>query len=265
MKAAETNAIMLCADDYGIAPGVGAAIRDLLRAHRLSAVSCMTVFADFAREGPLLAPYEDRADFGLHLTLTAERPLAALLRDAYGGRLDRAAVAREIDGQIDSFKAVMARNPTFIDGHQHVHMLPGIRDHVLTRAAQLGAVVRVLRVPSPVRLARQPAPLKALAIAIMGHRLSRDALRRGIAANSEFRGARSFAESSPYGNLFARMIAGARNGCMIMCHPGLVDEVLASRDPVTRPREAEYRYLASEEFVQNLATSHLRLGRLPAR
>jgi len=223
----------------------------------------MTVFPDFALEGPRLAPYEDRADFGLHLTLTVERPLATLLRDAYGGRLDRIAAATQIDGQLDSFKTVMARNPAFIDGHQHVHMLPGIRDHVLMRAAQLGAVVRVLRAPPLARLLGQPAPLKALAIAIMGRRLSRDAERRGIAANSEFRGARSFTEPAPYGSLFARLIAGARDGCMIMCHPGLVDDVLTARDPVTLPREAEYRYLASEEFARDLAASHLRLGRLP--
>jgi len=265
MEVAETNAIVLCADDYGIAPGVGTAIRDLLEQRRLSAVSCMTVFADFAHEGPLLAPYEDRADFGLHLTLTAERPLPALLRDAYAGRLDRVAMARQIDGQIDSFKTVMLRNPSFIDGHQHVHMLPGIRDHVLVRATQLGATVRVLRAPPLARLVRQPASLKALALAIMGRVLSRGALRRGIAANSEFRGVRSFGETLPYRNLFIRMLAGARDGCMIMCHPGLVDAVLTSRDSVTLPREAEYRYLASEEFARDLAASHLRLGRIVAR
>jgi len=51
-----TAGIVLCADDYGIAPGVGRAIRDLLDRGRLSATSCMVVSPDFAAEGPLLTP-----------------------------------------------------------------------------------------------------------------------------------------------------------------------------------------------------------------
>jgi hypothetical protein len=47
-----------------------------------------------------------------------------------------------------------------------------------------------------------------------------------------------------------------------MCHPGLVDEALAGRDPVTSAREAEYAYLMGEDFPGDLAAAHLRLARL---
>ena len=41
--------IWLCADDYGIAPGVNAAIRDLVARGRLNATSVMVVAPSFSR------------------------------------------------------------------------------------------------------------------------------------------------------------------------------------------------------------------------
>ena len=80
-KPAALRKIWLCADDYGIAPGVNAAIRDLIARGRLNATSAMVV-------APSLTPREvaaldslnagggHRAAIGLHLTLTAPfRPL----------------------------------------------------------------------------------------------------------------------------------------------------------------------------------------------
>ena len=42
--------IWLCADDYGLSPGVNAAIRDLLERGRINATSVMTVTPAFTRE-----------------------------------------------------------------------------------------------------------------------------------------------------------------------------------------------------------------------
>ena len=139
--------IVLCADDYGIAPGVSRAIRDLLERGRLSATSCMVVSPDFAAEGPRLKPYLDRADIGLHLTLTQDRPLGALMRAAYLGRLDRQAIGAEIDRQVERFTRVLGRAPDFIDGHQHVHLLPAVREPVLEAAKKIGAYLRLTDEP----------------------------------------------------------------------------------------------------------------------
>ncbi|HSV29265.1 MAG TPA: ChbG/HpnK family deacetylase, partial [Candidatus Omnitrophota bacterium] len=37
-----STTVTLCADDYGLAPGIGRAIRDLIAAGRLQATGCMT-------------------------------------------------------------------------------------------------------------------------------------------------------------------------------------------------------------------------------
>ncbi len=254
--------IVLCADDYGIAPGVGQAIRDLLDKGRLSATSCMVVSPDFAAEGVLLAPYVGRADIGLHLTLTLDRPLGRLMLAAYSGRIDAAAVANEIQRQIARFTEVIGRPPDFIDGHQHVHLLPVVRDAVAAAAIPIGAYLRLTDEPLAAVARAGVSRGKAAFLSLLSRPLARHTKRLGIAHNRGFRGVRSFAESGPFRILFCRMIAQAPAGCLIMCHPGLVDASLRDRDPVTDSREAEYRYLASAEFPHDMAAAGLRLTRL---
>jgi chitin disaccharide deacetylase len=257
-----TAGIVLCADDYGIAPGVSRAIRDLLDRGRLSATGSMVVSPDFAAEGPLLAAYHGRADLGLHLTLTQDRPLGSLMSAAYTGRLDRRTMAVAVDQQIAEFTRIVGRPPDFIDGHQHVHLLPGVREAVTTAAQRIGAYVRLTDEPLAAISRVGIVSGKSALLSLIGRPLARRVRRSGIAHNSGFRGARSFAETAPYGDLFRRMIAGAGAGCLIMCHPGLVDEALASRDPVTTSREDEYRYLLSDTFPADLAAAKLHLSRL---
>ncbi|MFI5317093.1 MAG: ChbG/HpnK family deacetylase [Myxococcota bacterium] len=256
-----TRGILLCADDYGIAPGVGRAIRDLVELGRLSAVSCMTAWPDFPAEGRLLEPLADRVDLGLHLGLTAERSLARVTVEAYLGRLDPTAVATALQAQLAAFAAIFGRPPDFIDGHQHVHLLPGVREQVAEAASRLGAYLRLTDEPLAAIARTRVAPAKAVFLSLMGRPLARQARRRAIRCNRGFRGARSFAEPGPFRELFRRMIAGAAPGTLVMCHPGLVDAALDSRDSLTRAREEEYRYFAGSEFPADLAAAQLRLVR----
>ncbi len=257
-----STGIVLCADDYGIAPGVGRAIRELLAAGRLSATSCMVVSPDFAAEGPLLQPFLERADIGLHLTLTQNRSLGALMRAAYLGQLDKRAIAAEIDRQVEQFTQILGRGPDFIDGHQHVHLLPGVREPVLAASRKMGIYLRLTDEPLAAILRRRVAPGKAAFLSLMARPMARQTRHAGVRRNSGFRGARSFAEHESFRTLFRRMVEGSPAGTIVMCHPGLVDEALAGRDPVTTARDAEYAYLMSAEFPGDLAAAGLRLARL---
>ena len=83
-----------------------------------------------------------RVAIGLHVTLTAPfRPLtrdfapardgafprlAPLMARAFLGRLDRAKLAAEIAAQLAAFAAAFGRPPDFVDGHQHVQLLPTV-------------------------------------------------------------------------------------------------------------------------------------------
>ena len=47
-----------------------------------------------------------------------------------------------------------------------------------------------------------------------------------------------------------------------MCHPGLVDEALIAADCLTHRREAEFRFLASDQCAHSLAARGLAFARL---
>lgn len=268
--------IILCADDYGIAPGVSRAIRDLIARRVLTATGCMTGGPWWPEEGAALRPLSGMADCGLHITLTDQTPLGAMPRTApdgrlprlgaltlaaYRGRLDRAEVAAEIDRQIARFSAAIGAPPAFLDGHQHVHQLPVVRDVVIARARDMGSYLRYATEPLPAILRRGVAVTRAAAISLMGAGLRRRGERAGVRGNSIFRGVRDFSPRESYPLLFPRYLERPVPGMMVACHPGLVDDALRAVDPVTVPREGEYRYFMDDSFARDLAAAGVRLVR----
>ena len=89
-EAATPRPIWLCADDYGISPGVNRAIRDLIERGRLNATSVMVVTPAIGRDEvaalQAAATRNARCAIGLHVTLTAPfRPLTMHFRPLDGG------------------------------------------------------------------------------------------------------------------------------------------------------------------------------------
>ena len=274
---------VLCADDFGIAPGVSHAICELIAAGRLSATSCMTSMPFWPEHARWLAPLQDKADIGLHLTLTDQRPLGpmpklapegrlpslgALLSRAFTGRLERAEIAAELARQYEAFVAAFGRDPDFIDGHQHVHVLPVVRSTVLDllrrHAGPRRPWLRSCHEPLQSILRLGVSPLRAGVISVLARRLDRTARRLGIATNNGFRGVYDFSGDEPYGRLFERFVDGAAANLLVMCHPGQVDHHLRAVDTLTDQREVEFAYFMSESFAETLHARKLRLARLSA-
>lgn len=259
---AAARRIVLCADDYGYSPGVSRGIRELLAQGRISATSCMVVYPEFELDGPLLKPFVDRADLGLHFTLTTDRSATSLMRDAYLGRLNEARIADELERQVAAFIRVMGMPPHYIDGHQHVHLLPGVRDVVTAAAQRLGIYVRSTREPIDLSMVQRPSLVESAFLSLTARPLERLIRIRKLTTNCGFRGVRGFHERAAYRTLFQKMIAGARAGSIVMCHPGFADRALASRDPITDARVEELLYFASDEFLHDFAKENLVLARL---
>jgi predicted glycoside hydrolase/deacetylase ChbG (UPF0249 family) len=266
----------LCADDYGIAPGVNAAIRDLIGRGRLNATSVMVV-APSCTPGEIDALKNvGRAAIGLHLTLTAPfkpltagygplengtfHPVAKTLRLAMLRQLDRAALAREVDAQIVAFAQAFGRPPDFIDGHQHVQLFPQVRDAVLDGAPRLasGAWVRQCVSTTPFH-ARLNDP-KGLLVDGLGRAVRRRASRLGIKTNPAFAGTYTYRPDADFARLFPSFLEGLPEGGLVMCHPGHVDAELERLDPLTTAREREYEYLASPAFPAALEAYGLTLN-----
>lgn len=275
--------LVLCADDFGLSPGVSEGIASLAEAGRLSAISCMAGMPHWPEAAPRLAALRDRCDVGLHITLTdhpplgrmpglapagALPPLGRLFATAFTGRLDRQEVAAEIARQWDAFTQAHGRHPDFVDGHQHIHLLPGIREAVLallmTCPEQNRPWLRVCWEPSARVLARRIAASKAMLLAMLSLPLRRAATRLGLAANDSFRGIHAFAADADYAAMFPHFLQGTARQPLIMCHPGLVDDALRAADAVVEPRAHEYDYLASPRFPVDLAAAGWRLARFRA-
>jgi chitin disaccharide deacetylase len=274
------STLVLCADDFALAPGVSRAIADLIARHHLTATGCMTASRFWREHARMLVGLEEKADLGLHLTLTDHAPLGSMPRlapngqlpsngrlilAALTGRLDKLEIADEIERQIDAFEQALGRPPAFIDGHHHVHQLPVIRDAVLAaferRLAGSGGYLRVCCEPRGEIVRRGVAPMRAMIIDALGQPFAKAVKARGIPCNDSFRGVRSFDAKEDTAQIFERFVAGSGERPLAMCHPGFVDDVLRGLDPVTSTREAEYAYLASDAFGDLLARRGVSLAR----
>ncbi|MBP2231501.1 putative glycoside hydrolase/deacetylase ChbG (UPF0249 family) [Azospirillum agricola] len=276
-----TLPILLCADDYGLAPGVNAAIRELIALDRLTATSVMSLCPFWAPGAAPLRELAGKADVGLHFTLTDQPPLGPmprLARDgrlpplgrlmalAYGGRLDASEIHDELARQLDAFATAWGGPPAYIDGHQHVHQLPTVREAVADALAALpGAYVRLCGEPAGAVLRRGVAVPKALLIGGLGGSLARLARERGIPANNRFSGVYDFATATPFAELLPRFLdtPGHRpdDRPLVMVHPGIPDEDLRRVDSLVEPRRAEHAYLKGPAFADLLDRRGLRLVR----
>jgi predicted glycoside hydrolase/deacetylase ChbG (UPF0249 family) len=278
--AANATSIWLCADDYGISPGVNRAIRDLIERGRLNATSAMVVGPAIGREEAsalkAAAASSPRCAIGLHVTLTAPfRPLTMhfrpidggmllpfpkLFRAGLTGRLDPEVIRTELLVQVASFGDLFGRAPDFVDGHQHVQLFPGVRDAFIAAVKQAApkAWVRQCARNQPL-LDRLRTP-KALFLDLLSTQFRSRAARAEIPFNPSFGGAYDFSGEPDFAPLMQRFLQGASDGGVIMCHPGLVDDVLISLDPLTRQREREYAFLGGEQFPHLLAANKVTLG-----
>lgn len=225
--------LLLCADDFAFSSADSRVIADLLGQRRLNATGCMTLRPNWRADSAMLRDVPADAAIGLHLTLTEEAPLAApaLAVDgampginALHARVRRGAVAMadieiEVAAQFAAFADAMGRPPAFVDGHQHAHALPGIRDVVLAQTARHapGAWLRTCQDRTSALLAR-PFRGKALASAFHSRGLRRDAARHGLACNDGFAGHYGFA--GDYALHFLHFLRRPGPMHLVMCHPG---------------------------------------------
>jgi len=274
--------IWLCADDYGISRSVNAAIRELILRGRINATSVMTAAPHFdASEAAALDELNSgitRAALGLHVTLTAPfkplsegfeplsqghfLPLKKMMRAAITRRLNPERLVIEIATQVEAFVMAFGRPPDFVDGHQHVHLFPQMRDAVLKVAAQAAPNAWIRQCGRP-RSARRLKDRKELVLDVLSVGFRRKARQLGVAINPAFAGAYDFDGNPDFAALFPRFLAGLPDGGLIMCHPGFVDPELKRLDPLTHQREREFAFFNSENFPRLLAQHGVALA-IPA-
>lgn len=270
---------VLCADDFGMTEAVSRGLLEAASAGRISAASAMTSLPDWPRAARDWVQARPAADLGLHVTLTLGAPLGLMPRLAPGGKFPglgaivAAALARtlpldeieaEIGRQIDRFSDEFGAPPTHVDGHQHVHVLPGVRVALFRALASRGLGGAILRDSSdtPLRIARRRAfAAKALKVNALAAGYARSARRHGFVLNHGFSGFSDFVSADYGAAQFASYLVAPGTRHLVMCHPGRVDDALRALDPVTDAREVELAFLMSPAFTGLLAEKHMRIVR----
>lgn len=271
----------LCADDFALSPGVSRGILEAMEARRLSATSAMTTRRSWPEGASELRRFKDRVDIGLHLNLTLGAPLSFMARFAPSGRLPEvrrvlaaaqkndlpeAEIRQEISRQIDRFVEFFGGPPDFVDGHQHIQILPHIRCWLFEILEAKGLAGKIWLRDSGDRLlnilSRGGELKKALGIAWLARGFAAEARARSFVTNEGFAGFSSFDPCRDYSLDFIAYLNAPGRRHLIMCHPGYCDEELVSADPVTLTRERELSFLLSPAFPATLAKCGARLQRL---
>lgn len=292
-KAGALRQLAVCVDDFGLHDGVNQAVFDLLALRRISAVSCLVDGPSWAsgvaalREavGAADAPV---ADVGLHLNFTEtldlaaqsacpSLPLGALIKACYLRRLDKAVLVREIERQWDRFEAHWGQAPDFIDGHQHAHQLPQIRDallQVLRRrypAGRAGAKpwVRQCRTPGwravlagiSVSDTAKAAVIATLGATVLGRAVSQLGLRR----SERLLGVYPFdADEAAYLRRWQAWLSLVHpQGDLLMCHPAVpMQKAPPWPDVIAASRHMEHAVLTGEALGEMLQAAGVRIARL---
>jgi chitin disaccharide deacetylase len=265
--------LTLCLDDFGLHEGVTNAAITLAQIGRLHAISCRVGAPAWHAAAERLrtrlpAPVLASLDVGLHLDLTEyplrehPRTLPSLVLAAYTGQLKAAEMRAEIRLQLDTFEAAMGHPPTHVDGYQHVHQLPVVREalvHVLRKRGPHRPWLRCTQ-PTPAARASQPAGRKPHIIRRLGAYALRElAQAHGFAQNGHLLGAYDF-DPSPeaYRKRLKGWLKDAKDGDVLVCHASAPTK--APRDTLLSTRVMELSALIGGAFGQNLRSAGIQLG-----
>jgi chitin disaccharide deacetylase len=276
--------LIVNADDLCWTPGVNRGIVEAFRNGIVTSTSLLANGAAFA-DGVTAARSARGLGVGVHLNLSDGAPVAdretvtSLLNDEgvfAGGpeslllrRASRGLVLREVEAEWEA-QIEKARDagiePTHLDGHKHVHMLPGLFEIALRLAKRHGiGAIRVSLEASSLRAAlsageKQRAGVvmkqgvQARGLKLLARDARKQAARAGIATADYFCGIAQTGELTREG--VTQFLKSLPEGTTeLMCHPGYADEALQqSATRLQDSRQAELEIL-TDMGIRNLVAS----------
>jgi len=281
--------LIVNADDLGWTEGVN---RGIVEAHRKGLVtSCSLMANGRALESAFEAAQSNpQLGIGVHLNLSDGPPTApagevrGLLNEV--GELEegpeslllriasRSIAMEEVEREWDAQIQKVRRNgiePTHLDGHKHVHMLPGLFEIALRLAKKHGIrAIRVAHEESTLRSVLSSAGqqragvvfkqgVQARGLKLLAPDAREMADHAGIATSDYFCGIAQTGVLTREG--VEKLLESLPNGTTeLMCHPGYVDEEL--RKTATRlqeSREIELQILTDGSLRKLVATRGIRL------
>jgi hopanoid biosynthesis associated protein HpnK len=276
--------LIVNADDFGWTAGVNRGIVEAFRNGIVTSASLLANGAAFTEAVELLRTAAGLG-VGVHLNLSDGAPAAEpetvttlvnhkgefaggpeslLLRRARRGLLlDE--VEREWDAQIQKVRDA-GIEPTHLDGHKHVHMLPGLFEIALRLAKRHGiGAIRVSLEESSLRAALSSGGkqrggvvirqgVQARGLKLLARDAREEAGRAGIATPDYFCGIAQTGELTREGvkQLLKSLPEGTTE---MMCHPGYVDEALQKTATRLRDSRGTELEILTDTGIRNLVAS----------
>ncbi|MEZ0232858.1 MAG: ChbG/HpnK family deacetylase [Methylophilaceae bacterium] len=266
--------IIISADDYAQSCAIDDAIIRLIQKERLSATSCLTLSPHWPQAAKLLTgDVRAKADIGLHLDFTQygqsiKLPLPTLILRTFIRSLPSTKIEASINQQLDKFEEALGSQPDYVDGHQHVHQLPQIRD----------ALIDILKKRYPnrlpwIRIAKPPIQdgIKGMIISMLGaNTLANKARRAGFRCSFQLLGVYEFNGSTAD---YLRKLTDwfhyaqcARHHQVhaFMCHPAIEEhssDHIETDDMIYPARLREYEVFSSDQFARLLTQHQLYIAR----
>ncbi|NYU08594.1 hypothetical protein A8O28_06210 [Enterobacteriaceae bacterium CCUG 67584] len=243
--------LIVNADDFGLSKGQNYGIVEACRHGVVTSTTAMVNGEAIEHAAALSRDLPDLG-VGMHFVLTLGMPLTAmpgLTREgvlgkwiwerAEEGTLPLEEIARELDCQFNRFVDLFGREPTHIDSHHHVHMIPAIFPLVAEFARRKGVALRVDRqVDMPGEMGGDlPPTTDGFSSAFYGDEIS-EALFLGVLDRSVQQGERSLE---------------------VMAHPAFIDNTIR-RSAYCWPRLTEMEVLTSTSLKYAIAERGYRLG-----
>ena len=272
--------LIVNADDFGLHAAVN---RGILAAHTEGIVSSTSLMAGGAAfdDAVRIAKQCPQLGVGVHLTLVGARPVlpvaevSSLLDESgafYGsyplfikrflrGKIRLAEVKRELAAQIDRVR-MAGIQPSHLDSHQHLHVLPGIGGLVLDLARRFS--IRAIRIPAePVAfIGATPATVGRLVgrggLTMLANLFRQHAAAAGIRTSDHFYGMLAGGQLTEPAILaiLRRLPPGDSE---LMTHPGFADESLADAFRWDYQWDAERQALTAPAVRALLAERQIRL------
>nr|WP_303802891.1 ChbG/HpnK family deacetylase [Snodgrassella alvi] len=239
--------VIINVDDLGLSEPVNEAVIRLAQMQRIQAASYMSqgsISAHAVRELHNL-----NIDIGLHLDLTGFNCVGSLkhiLLNSYLHLWPRTKIQNIINQQLNQFEDTIGQKPDFVDGHQHVHQFPVIRDILIRTLQQRYDNTVAMRITKPVQ-----KNFKALLIYHLGGRALKKILQKeNIAHNYAFAGVYDFnADVKQLASKWRQWLGAIPSeGAVIMCHPAIPST--SWHDEIKIAREREWQWLSSDAFSQ---------------
>ncbi|GAC1617094.1 MAG: chitin disaccharide deacetylase [Candidatus Acidiferrum sp.] len=283
------KSLIVNADDLGWTEGVNQGIAE---SHHKGLVTSASLLANGRAffNAVELVRHTPGLGIGVHLNLSDGTPVASaekvkslldktgMLRGSPGNLLLRLArhvllleeVEREWDAQIQKIRNTGIR-PTHLDGHKHVHMLPGLFEIALNLAKrhQISAI-RISHEASKLRAAMASGKaeqrsvilrqgVQAAGLKLLAPKAREKATQAGISTTDFFCGIVQTGEMTLEGTM--RLVKALPEGVTeMMCHPGYCDgDLQKSATRLQDSRKRELEILTNTDLRNCVAQQGIRL------